>query len=199
MDLTAVLRASGQDYESTTSLSPDSREELAWWDTQMANWNGKSVLSAEPDLIIESDASKLGWGAWCRDISTGGPWSPREASRHINCLELLAAMLAVKMFAKNETRLTILHAQDRQHNGGSLHQQSGRDSVERACLTVPGAMDVVPGKEHPHSSRALAGRAERGSGQGVKGDERPVRLEARPVKRSTVDMGHWRWTCSHPG
>uniref|UniRef100_A0A1X7TWZ5 Reverse transcriptase domain-containing protein n=1 Tax=Amphimedon queenslandica TaxID=400682 RepID=A0A1X7TWZ5_AMPQE len=53
MDLTEALRDASQDYEAELTLSPDSREELIWWDTQMIKWNGKTVLATEPDLIIE--------------------------------------------------------------------------------------------------------------------------------------------------
>ena len=63
MDLAAALRSAAQDYETQLSLSPASREELIWWDTQMVNWNRKSVLiKDQPDLTIDSDASNLGWG-----------------------------------------------------------------------------------------------------------------------------------------
>ena len=53
--------------------SVDSRKELMWWDKQMVKWNGKSMMTTEPDLIIESDASNQGWGASCQGTNTGGP------------------------------------------------------------------------------------------------------------------------------
>ena len=59
MDLTMALRRADQDYETHLNLSPDSREELIWWDTQMIKWNGRTVLATEPDLTIESDASSI--------------------------------------------------------------------------------------------------------------------------------------------
>ena len=59
-------------FETThLNLSPDSREELIWWDTQMIKWNGRTVLATEPDLTIESDASSQGWGVSCQGTSTG--------------------------------------------------------------------------------------------------------------------------------
>ena len=69
---------------------------LMRWNSLMVKWNGKTVISAEPDLTIESDVSNQGWGASCQGIGTGGPRSIRERSLHINCLELLAATSAVK-------------------------------------------------------------------------------------------------------
>ena len=79
----------------------------------MAKWNGKSVLiKDQPDLTMDSDASNLhvGWGAVCQELSTGGPWSRQEKTRHINCLELIAATLALNMFVKNKTGLSMFVA-----------------------------------------------------------------------------------------
>lgn len=57
MDLKAALRAMDQDYETLLPLSSDSKAELGRWDTQMIIWNGKALVSAEPNMVIESDAS----------------------------------------------------------------------------------------------------------------------------------------------
>jgi hypothetical protein len=108
MDLARALRAANQDYESPLTLSQDSREELVWWDTQIIRWNGRTILSAKPVLTVESDSSKLGWGACCRGISTGGPWTAKERARHINCLELLAATLALKSYTKHRRGISVL-------------------------------------------------------------------------------------------
>ena len=54
-DLEAALRGADQDYETILKLFPGSREELIWWDTQMVKWNGRTVISTEPNLTIESD------------------------------------------------------------------------------------------------------------------------------------------------
>ena len=63
--------------------------------------NGRAILSSPPDLVIETDASKVGWGAVCQGVRTGGLWSQMEKKLHINCLELLAGSIAVKSFTKN--------------------------------------------------------------------------------------------------
>ena len=59
-------------------------------------------------MVIESNASTLGWGASLNNTSTGGPWVPQERSYHINYLELLAAFLALKTFATNTHNQAIL-------------------------------------------------------------------------------------------
>ena len=37
------------------------------------------MLRLEASVVIESDASKLGWGAICQGVITGGRWTSEEA------------------------------------------------------------------------------------------------------------------------
>ena len=108
MALSATLNQHSQCYEAHVPLTMECREELMWWNTHMIKWNGKSLLKKEVDMIIDSDASLTSWGATSQNQRTGGPWSQTESKMHINCLELLAATLAVKTFLKNKTRMSVL-------------------------------------------------------------------------------------------
>ena len=54
----------------------------------MQSWNGKSIISAGPDLTITNDASKKGWGAALGAKRVQGLWTSEEAELHINVLEL---------------------------------------------------------------------------------------------------------------
>ena len=113
----------------------ESKEELTWWDTQMSKWNGRHILAKEPDLVIESDASTLGWGASCQNINTGGPWSAQEKTNHINCLELLAATLALKTFVKNQTGVSVLLKIDNTTAVAYINNQRGTVSKTLVTLT----------------------------------------------------------------
>ena len=97
MALSEALNSNCQCYETQVSLSRYIREELKWWDNHMVKWNGKSLLSKEIDMIIDSDASLMGWGAVCQNQRTGGPWSQSESQ-----------MQAVQTFLKHKTRLSAL-------------------------------------------------------------------------------------------
>ena len=44
----------------------------------------------------------------CQNQLTRGPWSQTEYRMHINCVELLAATLAVHTFLKDKTRISVL-------------------------------------------------------------------------------------------
>ena len=63
---------------------------------------GKSLVLRSPDIQLELDTSQISWGASCKGVQTGGPWSRQEKEYHINCLELLAATLAVKKSLKEQ-------------------------------------------------------------------------------------------------
>lgn len=52
-------------------MSAEARQELTWWSEQVCKWNGRSVTLGEPDLVIETDASLLGWGAQMQGKTCG--------------------------------------------------------------------------------------------------------------------------------
>ena len=101
-----ALRSGGH-YESQVVLNQEAIEELQWWAENLMAWNGRALAQPDPSIIIESDASREGWGAHCNGLSTGGLWSQSEQFLHINCLELLAGSFAIKCFAKDKTNIHI--------------------------------------------------------------------------------------------
>ena len=101
----------------------------------MCKWNGKSILKTETDLTINSDGSLRGWGARCYLQTTGGPWSEEEARMHINCLELLAAALAVQSFSKDRIRISILLRIDNTTAAAYINHLGGTISRELVKLT----------------------------------------------------------------
>ena len=107
-DLHSTLAHGNQDYETLLSLSCQAKEELVWWQENLSKWNGKPLRQKPGQMVIQSDASLSGWGAVCRGTRTGGAWSAQEQTMHINCLELLAATLAVKTFMKDVSETSVL-------------------------------------------------------------------------------------------
>ena len=107
-DLQLALAHGNQDYETLLSLSCQAKEELVWWQENLSKWNGKPLRQKPGQMVIQSDASLSGWGAVCRGTRTGGAWSAQEQTMHINCLELLAATLAMKTFMKNVSGTSVL-------------------------------------------------------------------------------------------
>ena len=96
-----------QTYGAKVKLTPGCKEELRWWILHMKTWNGKAIITPGPDMIIQTDASKTGWGAALENqprSGINGIWSQEESSQQINLLELRAAEFAVKTFTKNITQ-----------------------------------------------------------------------------------------------
>ena len=94
-------------FEAMVTLDDSAKEELLRWVHQLTTWNGRAILSQTPDLVVETDASLLGWGAVSEEVRTGGLWSEKERTQHINCLELMAGALAVRTFAKHKRNIHV--------------------------------------------------------------------------------------------
>lgn len=95
-------------YDGKIRLSLSARKDLEWWVHNLSEWNGRAIQAPDPTLVIETDASKKGWGAYSQGIMTGGCWNAQEAQLHINSLEMMAAFFAIKAFAKECQQITIL-------------------------------------------------------------------------------------------
>ena len=161
-DLQRALKNNNQSYKALLSLSPPAREELSWWQEKLAHWNGKALLHRQETMIIESDASLQGWGAVSNGTRTGGPWSQSEKQMHINCLELLAATLALKSFVKDRTGIAVLLQLDNQTAVAYINNMGGTVSPQLTDLTKDLWMwalskDIVLSAEHiPGTTNCIA-------------------------------------------
>jgi hypothetical protein len=101
MQKTKGLCNGGQSYESIVGLTTDCKKELRWWIQELSNSNGKAIIAPMPDMVITTDASKVGWGGIVKGTRTQGQWSEEESKLHINILEMKAAEFVVKAFTKD--------------------------------------------------------------------------------------------------
>ena len=69
-------------------------------------WLVVSNGRADPDLTICTDAFLEGWGAVCDDITTKGPWTLTDHTRHINELELLGALYGLQSFMVKSSNIS---------------------------------------------------------------------------------------------
>ena len=77
--------------------------------------------------MIYSDACPTGLGAACGNLSTGRNWSIVESQKHINYLEILAALLALTLCCKGLQDLTVLFKIDNTFTVSWVNKQSGPD------------------------------------------------------------------------
>ena len=61
-------------------------------------------MHGEPDFIIFSDASLLGWGASCDLGQTGGHWLVTETAMSFNVLELKAGLFGLQSLLPSTCR-----------------------------------------------------------------------------------------------
>lgn len=97
--------------EKYTTLSQNAIQELKWWHSNILTANNR-IRSLTFDIEIFSDASTTGWGATYLNQKANGLWDSEERNMHINYLEIKAAFLALKCFAKDVRNKQILMSID---------------------------------------------------------------------------------------
>ena len=168
-------------FETSVKLTQEALLELDWWGIKRNLMTGKGMMTREPELTMETDALLMGWGAVFRGVRTGGMWSQLESRNHINYLELLAAMFAVKSFAKdrkdnhihlrmdNRTAVSYVH-----HMGGTRSPALSRLATQlwQWCLerNISLTAEHLPGTDNyiaDEESRTIQSSAEWQLHQGV--------------------------------
>lgn len=95
----ALRKAKGNYDAYMTTLSSEARKELEWWNNNILKAS-KPIKHEEPDIVIDTDASFLGYGGSCGDIKVSSKWKDEEKNSHINVLELRAVQLVLKSVNK---------------------------------------------------------------------------------------------------
>ena len=128
-----ALKASRGNYSATLRISPAGWRDISWW-SDNADTLCRTIYRRVPDTVITSDASLLGWGAHFEDQETGGRWSPWESLLHINVLECLAGLFAIKCFCKSMTNTAVQLRMDNTTAVAYVNHMGGSKSV--ACDKV---------------------------------------------------------------
>ena len=63
------------------------------------------MLDPTPQIVVETNASQTGWGAYSCGTFTRRCWSLEEALFHIHVLEMLAVLYGIKFFVKGEAKV----------------------------------------------------------------------------------------------
>ena len=130
-------------------------------------------------MVLQTDASKTGWGASCQGLTTRGVWSKEERSLHINVLELLVVKLALLSFTKKKGSKTYTLS-DRQYNSIKVFEKDGRcevfgnDQIKQrdlglSSVTWDHSYHKIPPKQSKHNCR-----------QRIEGEDRFFRVETQP-------------------
>ena len=76
LHLQKTVLAKLQSWDQQVHLTPRVIQELEWWQTELKDWNGKSVIPQKHQHILTTDASHLGWGG-----GGGTRWVPDTGSQ----------------------------------------------------------------------------------------------------------------------
>ena len=120
---------------------------LDWWQSPSNVMKGADLHPKDHSIQLFTDASNEGWGAHLDQNSTKGLWSDREKWLNINVLELKAVSLALRNFQGPVPEQNSASCNG-QHNSGSLHQQTRRNSLSRDVCSPVEDHDLVPSLSH---------------------------------------------------
>lgn len=162
----ALKKAKGN-FDSYMQLSPFSQKELQWW-IEHIHSTENDVCVSEPDCMMTSDASLIGWGCEFDGTRSGGLWLPSEKELHINLLEIKAAYFAlqsfqdklkgchVRLMVDNTTAVACINSMGTNH---SLECNKMTNSLWLWCIAneiwisaahIPGKENVVADYESRH-------------------------------------------------
>ena len=123
-------------YQSLVQLSQAAQTDLQWWITQSPLPCSTTILRTEALVVTESDASRLGWGAVCQEVHTGGTWTPSELNYHINYLKLKGAFLALQSSVKEMSNIGILIRMDDRTAITYINKMGGPAMSQLCCLAL---------------------------------------------------------------
>lgn len=137
---------------SKVVLDDGSREDLLWWIENLPFIHGKPLSASDPDLVIFSDASRSGWGAYCGSSTVNGHWTASDRDRHINELELLAAFYSLKILTQKVSRLSVRLMLD---NSTAVHYINNSGGTRSGRLNAIAADIVLWCEQHFISIQAV--------------------------------------------
>ena len=92
------------------ALNKAAIDEIDWWLRNISDTHGE-IIRTKPEVVIQTDASGKGWGAYDGINKIGGRWNEIEMlkamNNEINYLELWAGFLALRAFCQNTKDLTV--------------------------------------------------------------------------------------------
>ena len=121
-----------RNFNRVIQLSESSISEIQWWIDNVQKKNGKPIRPQKPTVLLQTDASLLGWGAYNKntDTSIGGRWSRSETKNHINFLELLAIFYALKSFCSELEAICVSIQSDNTCAVAYINNMGGMASLE---------------------------------------------------------------------
>lgn len=124
------LRKAKGNFDHFMPIPQSAVDSLNWW-LEYIPTSYKSVLKENPEIILFTDASSKGWGAFnkTKGTRTAGNWSTEEQTSHINILELKACQLALHSLCKENTHIHIQIYMDNTTSVSYINKYGGKTPV----------------------------------------------------------------------
>ncbi|KAL0179586.1 hypothetical protein M9458_025028, partial [Cirrhinus mrigala] len=116
------------------NITPSCRQTLSPWTDIMFLRSGVPLEQVSRHIIVTTDASKTGWGATCNGQAASGVWTGPRLFWHINCLELLAVLLALRRFRPMIQGKHVLVRSDNTATVAYINHQGGVRSFRMSQL-----------------------------------------------------------------
>ena len=111
-------------------------QHLSWWEDEGRLATGVPLTPPKSQLTMFTDASNSGWGAFLAGKTCAGQWSTREATLHINCLEMLAVHYALQHFRDIVSQKVVLVMTDNTTVVSHIRKQGGTRSLSLCTQTL---------------------------------------------------------------
>ncbi|KAI2658852.1 ORF V: Enzymatic polyprotein [Labeo rohita] len=115
-------------------VSPQCRRLFSPWSDPAFLQAGVPLGQVSRHLVVYTDASSTGWGAVCNGQAASGSWTGPRLQWHINCLELLAVLLALRRFRPTLRHKHVLVRTDSTATVAYINRQGGLRSRRMSQL-----------------------------------------------------------------
>lgn len=130
----------GSGHRIFRSIPAEVHKDLEWWYKFLRQYNGVSIMFLEnwsiPDEFLSCDSCLDGFGAICgkQFFHSKFPLSITNDHLHINCLELLVVIIAVKIWAKKFKGKRLMIICDNEASVTVINSGSTKDKYMQKCL-----------------------------------------------------------------
>ena len=145
----------------------------------MIRWNGTPLLKKEVDMIIDSDASLIGWGCNLSEPTDQRSMVPVTVQYAYKLSGTIGRDTGSPHISE-EQKQNVRTPQSGQHHSSGLHQQSWRNSLHGVGRLGQESVDVVFGEKHSHHSTTPTRGTELYSQCGVSDNAGPVGMATEP-------------------
>ncbi|KAI2663570.1 Transposon Ty3-I Gag-Pol polyprotein [Labeo rohita] len=151
-------------------VSPQCRRLFSPWSDPAFLQAGVPLGQVSRHLVVYTDASSTGWGAVCNGQAASDSWTGPRLQWHINCLELLAVLLALRRFRPTLRHKHVLVRTDSTATVAYINRQGGLRSrrmrtqpCSRPALTAvhPSWRMATPPRDSPANLEPFRGGPDR--------------------------------------